>query len=80
MEECRPEKRVYPLHTAVYNDALELVVTLLHFRANVNATDALGQTPLFFCRSKRMVELLENHEADFGVLNVRGQTALHGIV
>lgn len=43
----------------------------------MDASDRHGQTPLFFAPNKEICKLLVDHKAEVGVVNRKGQTALH---
>ncbi|CAJ1330654.1 unnamed protein product, partial [Effrenium voratum] len=70
-------KGVTALHIAVFEGNMELCKTLLLARADVEATDRHGQTPLFFAPAKEICRLLVERRADVGALNRKGQTPLH---
>ena len=46
-------------------------------RAQVDASDRHGQTPLFFAPTREMCKLLMENRADVNRVNAKGQTALH---
>ncbi len=62
-----------PLHFAVNSDDFECIERLLDAGANVNAKDSRGETPVFYCKSLRVIELLKTCEADLDVISKRGQ-------
>lgn len=62
-----------PLHFAVRSDSLECVDRLLNAGADVNAADSRGETPIFYCKSRKVIERLEAHGAHLSVISNRGQ-------
>ena len=71
------------LHWAVSVSTIEIVQILVNFGADVNAKDALGFTPLFFCAIDRfdleMVRfLVEKCKAKPDEANKFDSTCLHG--
>ncbi|CAD7932010.1 unnamed protein product [Amoebophrya sp. A25] len=75
--EQKPDKKISPLHRAVFSGHDEVALVLLLHGANVNATDCFGQTPLFFSLTKPVTKLLLNHHADPAHVSTRGQVAAH---
>jgi len=73
----RDDKGVAALHLAVFEGGLEMVQMLLMARAEIDACDRHGQTPLFFAPSRDICRLLLDRRADAGLLNRKGQSALH---
>eukprot|EP00927_Polykrikos_kofoidii_P031177 TRINITY_DN26845_c0_g1_i1.p1 TRINITY_DN26845_c0_g1~~TRINITY_DN26845_c0_g1_i1.p1 ORF type:complete len:319 (-),score=64.45 TRINITY_DN26845_c0_g1_i1:75-1031(-) len=71
------EKQVTALHHASHADEARLVQLLLMHKANVNAADRLGQTPVMFAGGQDCINSLIRAEADLLHLNKRGQCALH---
>lgn len=70
-------KGVTALHIAVFDGNAELCKVLLNSKADVDAADRHRQTPLFFAPSKEICRLLVERRAEAGVLNRKGQSALH---
>lgn len=62
-----------PLHFAVGADLLKCVDRLLAAGAEVNAADNRGETPIFYCKSRKVIERLKTHGAELGVISKRGQ-------
>jgi ankyrin repeat protein len=52
------------LHTAVFNDCIDIATYLLKARANVNSSGMCGSTPLCITRSIHMTRLLLDKKAD----------------
>lgn len=73
----RDDKGVSALHLAAFDGNLDLCKTLTLARADVDACDRHGQTPLFFAPNKDVCKLLIERKSDVNVLNRRGQSALH---
>ena len=73
------DPRYTPLHLAVQEPNKEKVIALLAAKANVNAKDAFGETPLFYALNhKDMAELLISHHADVNTRDsINGWTPLH---
>merc|ERR1712232_1060346 len=74
---AQDHKLVTPLHHAVFKDSQRMIQLLLLHKANVNAADVLGQTPVFFGQSREAIEALVEKEADLLHLNKRGQCCMH---
>lgn len=82
---CKPEigniqsqeKKVAPLHSAVFKSNKELVLLLLKYKVNANVTERFGKTPLFFAQDEQMCEILTSNGADVSHLDSKGQSALH---
>jgi len=70
-------KGVSPLHMAAFDGMQPIVQHLLDARANVDARDRHGQTPLFFAPHRSACSQLGEARADVNVLNYKGQSALH---
>jgi len=70
-------KDVTPLHIATFEGKADCIRILLRARADANATDRHGQTPLFFAPSKQICEMLLTARADANVCNRKQQTPLH---
>ncbi|XP_044739630.1 serine/threonine-protein phosphatase 6 regulatory ankyrin repeat subunit C-like [Chrysoperla carnea] len=70
-----------PLHFAVMNGDIEIMKMLLVRRANINAQNIYGQTPLHKAIEKNdrveIIELLLKHEADVNVKDRNDQTPLY---
>ena len=64
------------LHLASILHNLWIARYLLHHRANVNAQDQYGNTPLHYARHQDMRNLLLNHRADISLVNHDGQTPI----
>ena len=65
-----------PLAAAVSYQHVALVNYLLDKGANVNLLDSDGESPIFYCESREMAEILVQHGADLHVKNLEGQTLL----
>ena len=57
-------------------DSIECVRLLLGAGAEVNAADERGETPLFYCRSRAVIELLVEAGATLDLYSDRGQYAV----
>ncbi len=77
VDDKSPHKKVAALHSAVYQNDLEMAALLLLYQANPNITDRFGQTPIFFAQTEGMAALLLDHNADVLHLSEKGQCALH---
>jgi len=68
-----------PIHCAVRTNKTELVYQMIQRKANVDATDVFGNTPLHeaVCYGLDIVQLLVQHEAKLNVQNIDGKTPLH---
>lgn len=64
-----------PLHSAVEANHIECVSALLELGANVNHADFNGETPLFWAKSREVLDLLVNAGADTSIVSHRGQNA-----
>ncbi|MCA9178064.1 MAG: ankyrin repeat domain-containing protein [Planctomycetales bacterium] len=64
-----------PLHFAVGADSLACVNLLLQAGSDVNATDARGETPIFYAQSRSVIERLADAGAKLDVYSDRGQYA-----
>lgn len=62
-----------PLHFAVTSDSVECVDLLLDAAADVNTADARGETPVFYAKSRIVIDRLATAGADLGVISERGQ-------
>jgi len=62
-----------PLHFAVGSDSFQCVDRLLNAGADVNSADSRGETPIFYCKSLKVIERLKAHRADLSVISTRGQ-------
>ncbi|CAJ1346587.1 unnamed protein product [Effrenium voratum] len=71
------DKGVRLLHLAVYNGQDEVCRQLLAAKANHNATDCHGQTPIFFAPTRTICEALYRSHADMNVISLKGQSAVH---
>jgi len=76
--EC-DEKGVTPLHTAVFEGSAAVCIALLEGKADTNARDIHGKSPLFFASTSRICRQLCEHQADVNVLSNKGQSALHTV-
>ncbi len=65
------------LHKAVYHQRYGAARVLLAAGANVNATNDVGETPLFFANESSMVDFLVDAGADIHVQNNYDDTAAH---
>ena len=66
-----------PLHLATNKDVAEM---LLAYKADVNAKNIYGDTPLHIAAiggRKEVIEVLLAHKADVNAENIYGQTPLH---
>eukprot|EP01060_Flectonema_neradi_P012427 TRINITY_DN19243_c0_g1_i2.p1 TRINITY_DN19243_c0_g1~~TRINITY_DN19243_c0_g1_i2.p1 ORF type:complete len:378 (+),score=81.68 TRINITY_DN19243_c0_g1_i2:1169-2302(+) len=74
-----------PLHCAASSGHLPTTLLLLRNRANVNAVDKQGSTPLFYaavnnsisCNNIELIELLLDNNADTTLADDKGWTPLH---
>ena len=66
-----------PLFAAVIEDRKEVAEFLLASKADVNAPDKNGQTPLFLVTHKDMAQLLLDHKADVNAKAHNNNTPLH---
>jgi ankyrin repeat protein len=62
-----------PLHFAVGSDSNECVERLLKAGGDVNAADNRGETPVFYAKSRSVIQTLADAGADLGVISGRGQ-------
>lgn len=65
--------RQTPLHHAVGADSIDCVELLLKAGADVNASDKRGETPVFYCKSRPIIERLATAGANLSVISDRGQ-------
>ncbi len=68
------------LHDAAESGHLEVIKLLLHFKAEVDAQDTMGQTPLLRAASNghtQALQLLIDFEASPAIADEMGNTALH---
>ena len=67
-----------PLHLAVHNGKLEIIEFLLIEGADVNSTNAEGETPIFMiCYfDKKLFKMLLDYGADLNIKNNNGRTIL----
>jgi ankyrin repeat protein len=65
-----------PLHCAASRNA-DVVLRLIHHKADVNARESSGKTPLHFAMNVDVAESLLSAKAEIDVRDARGYTALH---
>jgi hypothetical protein len=65
-----------PLHSAASRSA-DIVCRLIHHKADANARESSGKTPLHFAVDVETAESLLSAKTDIGVRDTRGFTALH---
>ena len=65
-----------PLHSAASRSA-DVVLRLIHHKADVNARESSGKTPLHFAVDVDVAESLLSAKADINALDAHGFTALH---
>lgn len=65
-----------PLHCAASRNA-DVVLRLIHHKADVNARESSGKTPLHFAVNVDVAESLLSAKAEIDVRDARGYTALH---
>jgi hypothetical protein len=68
-----------PLHSAIWNNKVNIVEMLVENKADINKENNKGETPLYFAAekgNKRIVELLVNSGADVNVVSDEGKNAL----
>ncbi|KAF2017621.1 ankyrin [Aaosphaeria arxii CBS 175.79] len=73
----------YPLHSAVHANRLDIIEEFLNYKADPNALDASGQTPLFIAASRGLLEISERllqAGSKVGLRDKEGNTALHTAV
>ncbi|CAH1794074.1 unnamed protein product [Owenia fusiformis] len=71
-----------PLHHIILKGDMDLMVLLLQHGANVNCSNAAGETPLHFaCRRGNpvMIKTLIEHGADMDALDLSGKNLMHFI-
>ena len=76
-KDVNTEDRYTPLHRAVRQNSLGVLRLLLERKANVNAVDVGGSTPLHKARTLDAVQLLIAGGADVDAQNNGGSTLLH---
>ena len=68
------------LNSAAYWGRVEAVEELLNRKADVNAKNIYGHTPLYYCidhnGTKEIAQMLLDHGADFTIANSDGKTPL----
>ncbi len=62
-----------PLHFAVASDAMDCVNCLLEAGAEVNSADTRHETPIFYCKSRQIIERLAAAGANLHVMNQSGR-------
>lgn len=70
---CEGLHQQTPLHFAVNADCIDCVQRLLAAGADVNAADGRGETPIFYARSRVVIERLATNGANLAVISQRGQ-------
>lgn len=65
-----------PLHIAAIQGNLWIAQYLLHHRADVNAQDGAGNTPLHLASTAHMRDRLLRHRADVSIVNHDGQNPI----
>lgn len=63
-------------HYTSFETRKQVILALLGLGVSVNATDQMGQTPLFYAAHVSTIRLLLELGADPDIVNSRGQTAL----
>ena len=66
------------MHKAALNGYDDMAVLLLANKANVNAKDEAGGTPLHWAKNTNVAAVLLQNHADVNARDNTGQTPLHG--
>ena len=68
------------VNTSYIRDTANILAILLQYPFYINAVDAAGRTPLFYCVTSTSVALLCNYQADPNTVDECGMTPLHQYV
>jgi ankyrin repeat protein len=83
--DAQDSNRWSPLHCAADSGHIETILALLEHKANINACDGTGATPIFLALNKENINLgvirtLLLHDAKLNVIDSCDRTPLHDII